>query len=252
VIDRMIVALLVQSSGNTTKQVMPTQRSSALNEYRIGCVLMESTGGISSDGVDKNNMNVGEKGDGNHQDEEDERNSNGANYCMTYLDKAEQGNHLWLLLRRVTPSSYGVDLSEYIANGFFVDETHQQFAREITLQLLEGLEHIGCKNVIMRDVKSDNVLIESEVLLDGTAAYRAKWSDYGLAVHVGNDRCEGLRSPDALQQNRPSGSIGVDADDEPAKARVEALVGFWYVCMYMRAWMCSYIAFVGLDLSYRN
>jgi serine/threonine protein kinase len=130
----------------------------------------------------------------------------------------------------VTPSAYGVDLSEYIANGFFAEEAHQAFARAIAIQLAQGLEHVGKRNVIMRDVKSDNVLIECEARVDGSFAYSAKWSDYGLAVHLGDGRCDGqgLRSPDALFRRRPSGCVG-GLEVDSADARVEALIGFWYV-----------------------
>lgn len=198
------------------KKVMPTQRSSALNEYRIGCVLLDSDE---------------DKGGDDGAEEEEGGTGKGSDYCITYLDKAEQNGHLWLLLRRVTPSAFGVDLSEYIAAGFFANEAHQSHSRAIAMQLTQGLEHIANRNVIMRDVKSDNVLIESENLMDGTVAYSAKWSDYGLAVHLGDERCDGLglRSPDALQQGRSSGSVGSSGVDvDPAEVHLEALIGFWY------------------------
>lgn len=168
------------------KQIDPAQKSSAENEYRVAQKLRA---------VDT-----------------DDR-------CITYLDRAvaEDGN-LWLLLRRIRPSSYGIDLAQYIESKFFQlhKSAHQQFSRGIVVSLLEGLVVVAEAGVVMRDVKPDNVLIEEEErkTKDGFEThYVARWSDFGLSVDMS---LEGVRSPSRL------------TDPNNKDELVESLVGFWY------------------------
>ena len=168
------------------KQIEPAQKSSAENEYRVAQKLREI-------------------------DVEDR--------CITYLDRAlgADGN-LWLLLRRITPSTYGIDLAQYIESKFF--QLHQNgdqgYSRSIILSLLEGLMVVAQAGVVMRDVKPDNVLIEEEERKTATGfetKYVARWSDFGLSVDMS---LEGVRSPARLK----------DVDNE--EKLIESLVGFWY------------------------
>lgn len=166
------------------KQVFPSQKSSAENEYSIGLKLRK----------------VDTKG-----------------CCVTYLDKAmsEEGS-LWLLLRRVLSSSYGTDMAEYISSSFFQMDGHQAFACGIVLDLLDGLQVISNAGVCMRDVKPDNILIEEEEHKDRngyTTRYVARWSDFGLGVHL---HLKHIRAPNP--SHRP-------LDKQHLR---QSLVGFWY------------------------
>jgi hypothetical protein len=39
---------------------------------------------------------------------------------VAYTDKIEdESGNLWLVLRRVHPSNYGIDMTDYIRGGFF-------------------------------------------------------------------------------------------------------------------------------------
>ena len=134
--------------GFVLKRVYPTQADSAMNEYKIATRLR------------------------------------GARGCLSYEDLIITGEkEIWLVLPLVERSDrYGVDLREYIVNGFFQDPANSAVARAIVIQLLCGLEDVSSRGIIMRDVKPDNVLIKSATK-DGK--YEAFWTDFGLAVDLG-------------------------------------------------------------------
>lgn len=166
------------------KRIEPTQKDSAENEYRIASLL---------------SLN-------------DEKSR-----CVAYLDRLDESPQLlWLLLERINPSPYGVDLKEYIEHDFFVD-SNNKIAQEIAKQLLDGLEYIASRGVIMRDVKADNVLIEYSMSDNKVSA---RWSDFGLSVDVGDHfDSRGIRSPKKLI---------TEDQDLSDQALQTSLVGFWY------------------------
>ncbi|GBG30341.1 Protein kinase, putative [Hondaea fermentalgiana] len=174
------------------KQIEPTQRSSAINEYRIASTLAEND---------------------EHQT------------CVTYLDRLDESNErLWLLLRRVTPSPYGVDLAEYIEHQFFEigDTANQGIAQLTVLQLLRGMDYISTQGVIMRDVKPDNVLIDYHLDLANNPHAMSRWSDFGLSIDIGRmSDGSGLRSPLTVHELGEAASTS----DDPIK---DSLVAFWY------------------------
>jgi len=135
-------------------------------------------------------------------------------FCVSYLDRVVDGaGQLWLVLQRVRASSYGVDLAEYICNGFFQQPGRKGLAREAVLQLLRSLVHIGAAGVVMRDVKPDNVLVEFEESGDGqNERIHLRWTDFGLAVDLADG---GTR----LRRPAPDGS---------ERDLAKQLVGWWY------------------------
>jgi len=166
------------------KQIEPTQKNSAENEFRIAELLAKN----DSD-----------------------------NCCVNYLDRAnEDVDHLWLVLRRVCGSPYGVDLKEYITGNFFSHPENQKDACQIILTLLKGLSHVSKCGVTMRDVKADNVLIDHCEGPHGVT-YSARWSDFGLAVDLGK-KLDGaaIRSPAQLSPDASEAMV------------IESLIGFWY------------------------
>jgi len=132
------------------KRVYPTQAESALNEYKIATRLRGCKG------------------------------------CLSYEDCIVTGGddkEIWLVLPLISRSEqYGVDLREYLTKGFFQVPGHDSHARAIAIQLLEGLDEVSMKGVIMRDVKPDNVLIRRH---HDNGRYEAFWTDFGLAVDLG-------------------------------------------------------------------
>jgi hypothetical protein len=81
------------------KKVLPAQRDSALNELRIARRL-------NADG--------------------------GQKYTVVYIDSMQDhAQDLWLVLRRVQPSRFGVSLTEYINSGFFQVRTHSWVTLEL-------------------------------------------------------------------------------------------------------------------------
>lgn len=105
----------------------------------------------------------------------------GSSRCIQYLDciTSEQGQ-TWFILPLVRPNQQGFsDLRQYIAAA---DEHGNDglgnvaFSQRIALQLLEGLEQVSSRGVVLRDVKPDNVLV------DGSG--NVFWADFGLAVDL--------------------------------------------------------------------
>jgi len=172
------------------KQVEPTQKSSAENENRIASILAQ-------DDMDCT--------------------------CVTYLDRMDESpERMWLLLRRINPSPYGIDLAEYIECQFFEhdDPVYHELGQTIVLQLLRGLDYIANCGICMRDVKPDNVLIDYDQDVEGKIAMNARWSDFGLSVDLGKMLDgSGIRSVTRLANENLNPS-----DDEVR----EALIGFWY------------------------
>mmetsp|Transcript_32758 Transcript_32758/g.45471 ORF Transcript_32758/g.45471 Transcript_32758/m.45471 type:complete len:582 (+) Transcript_32758:243-1988(+) len=188
-VSRSVSGNLVNPLQNWTAQVVlkrikPTQKDSAENEYRIARKLAQ---------------------DG------------GARFCVAYMDRVEdESKNLWLVLRRILPSDYGIDLKEYILLGFFQMENHKEHAQRMVVRILKGLEHMAEKGIVMRDVKADNVLVELNSRYKSSDVdeekYIARWSDFGLAVDVSNNG-ELLRSP----------QVGAEHPQ-----LVDQLVGWWY------------------------
>ncbi|CAK9114230.1 60S ribosomal protein L15 [Durusdinium trenchii] len=176
------------------KQVEPTQKASAENEYRIASILAEN---------------------------------DTLNSCVSYLDRLDEDDeHLWLLLRRISPSPYGIDLAEYIGHDFFKmgSRVYQELGVAIVLQLLQGIDYISGCGIVMRDVKPDNVLIDYDLDLESKIHLTARWSDFGLSVDVGKlHDASGIRSPKAVLSKH--GDSFIDVSD---RELCEALVGFWY------------------------
>jgi len=161
--------------GFVLKRVYPTQLDSALNEYKIATRLKGCTG------------------------------------CLSYIDIIRSSEtEVWLVLPLISRSAeYGVDLREYIVNGFFQKPGHQFHARTVALNLLEGLQQVSERGIIMRDVKPDNVLIQ----VKAEGEYEAFWTDFGLAVDLGPNHDGGN-----LRKVQPSSPSGVSQD----------LVCWWY------------------------
>jgi len=174
------------------KQIEPTQKSSAENEYRIASILAAGDTDL---------------------------------HCVAYLDRAdEDDDHLWLLLRRINPSPFGIDLAEYIQCQYFQTgtEIYHKYAQSIVQKLLLGLDYIGSCGICMRDVKPDNVLVEHDTNLEGEEKVLARWSDFGLSVDLGKGLDgSGLRGP--MQH-----IIAGEAETVSDKDLLESIVGFWY------------------------
>mmetsp|Transcript_14937 Transcript_14937/g.29049 ORF Transcript_14937/g.29049 Transcript_14937/m.29049 type:complete len:517 (-) Transcript_14937:284-1834(-) len=204
--DRLKAAVSMQLQRQLAlKQVEPTQRSSAINEYRIASILAEN---------DKDQT------------------------CVTYLDRLDESpQRLWLLLRRISPSPYGIDLAEYIEHQFFETglPVYQEIAQLVVLQLLQGIDYISSRGIVMRDVKPDNVLMDYGVSMDEKIQMVARWSDFGLSIDMGRmlDGA-GLRSPLNVQKLEAdaSGAAQPPRDTDAAnlneEALTDALVAFWY------------------------
>jgi len=168
----------VKTDELVLKAVKPTQKDSAVNEYRIAQK-------VATDG--------------------------GSKYCVAYLDKIEDDDgNLWLVLARVHASDYGIDLTDYITGGFFQDPSHVAHAQAVVVQLLEGLAHIAAKGVCMRDVKPDNVLVAFQKAAgDEPDTYTARWTDFGLGVDL-SEKGVHLRRPtnDAVAEDLESQLVG--------------------------------------------
>mmetsp|Transcript_12020 Transcript_12020/g.14005 ORF Transcript_12020/g.14005 Transcript_12020/m.14005 type:complete len:415 (+) Transcript_12020:629-1873(+) len=173
------------------KQIEPTQKNSAENEYRIAAKLR--------------NQDTSQKS------------------CVTYLDRFEEdgaNDRLWLLLRRVVPSPYGVDLKQYIEAKFFNQDDHILDSQEMIKSLVSGVGIISSCNVSMRDVKPDNILVEDSTgLQNASNQYTARWSDFGLSIDLGPDADgSGLRHVDIEKIKK------LEKEDDI----VELFVDFWY------------------------
>jgi serine/threonine protein kinase len=108
----------------------------------------------------------------------------------------DDGGNAWLLLPRIMPCEFGVDLREFLDKGFFQQTENIKHGQQIVCQLLEGLDFISEKGIVMRDVKPDNVLIRRNENGNHDTYYDALWTDFGLAVDVNN-----IRSPYELKQS---------------------------------------------------
>jgi len=140
------------------KRIFPTQRESAENEFRVA------------------------------------RRLAGASNCLPIIDRLCDANGtLWLVMPRVHMRNpiIGVDLCEYIIAGYFA--SHSLQACQVVVQLLRGLYDISFRNIILRDVKPDNILVD----FTGAGEICAMWSDFGLAVDLGEGLCtvRALRGP---------------------------------------------------------
>lgn len=91
---------------------------------------------------------------------------------------------------------------------------HDAHASAMVLHLLQGLRHIGKKQVLVRNVKPDNVLVEHVLGLGSSKRERfiPRFSDFGLSVDVSGGG-DSLRRP-------VEGAKGTEL--------VGQLVGWWY------------------------
>ena len=207
------------------KRVYPTQLDSALNEYNIAKRL-------------------------------DENGRAHKHHCMVYRDLVQESDELvWLVLRRVRASEHGVDLKDFIEGGYFQLPGKQSTARSVLLQLAEGMAHVAQHQVLMRDVKPDNVLVE--VLRDSDDGREARagssslssvgdgameeqlfvyWSDFGLAVDLRSIRKPAVPAPGAGAGagvgvgalGAATGRLAPHTQASRDKKLESELVGFWY------------------------
>jgi len=159
------------------KQINETQKDSAIIEYNIAQKLLFESGDFSKT-------------------------------LMQYMDLIyESPSKIWLVLEKIRGTEYGLDLTQYLSNGFFQapGEAFRSHARHVACDLILGLRHIAYSRVILRDLKADNVLINYDPWTD---TYQAKWTDFGLAVDL-----------DAIRRPLEGSS--------PEQVKV-GLIGFWY------------------------
>nr|XP_004566050.2 serine/threonine-protein kinase pim-1-like [Maylandia zebra] len=95
----------------------------------------------------------------------------GASAPVSLLDWFDLGTELILVLERPVPA---VDLHDYItANGGCLPE---EKAKVILKQLVDAAKHLEDKHIFHRDIKSDNILIET-----GSDVPRVRIIDFGLS-----------------------------------------------------------------------
>ncbi|KAH9253685.1 hypothetical protein BASA81_008303 [Batrachochytrium salamandrivorans] len=163
----------------------------------------------------------------------------GLSRCIQYLDciTSEQGQ-TWFILPLVQPNVQGFsDLRQYIAAANDADNRDglgsQQFAQRIALQLLEGLEQVSSRGIVLRDVKPDNVLV------DRTG--NVFWADFGLAVDLHHlhspekdlvaywyDVCKLIPRPKWQARRPPERAFQFSA---PPSAFDSYMLGIIFVCM---------------------
>ncbi|XP_028754822.1 mitogen-activated protein kinase kinase kinase 5-like [Neltuma alba] len=88
---------------------------------------------------------------------------------IKYRGSERVGNQIWLLTEYVQTGT----LTKYISElGAF----QERFVRDITVQILSALAYLHSKRIVHRDIKPDNVLVDSYGIV--------KLIDFGLAKHV--------------------------------------------------------------------
>lgn len=92
---------------------------------------------------------------------------------VTYYGSEEKDDHLYLFMELMD----GGSLSDYIKKKKFLSECE---SRNITRQILEGVSFLHSKDVIHRDIKGSNVLIDrlGDNLVD------VKLADFGLSKFI--------------------------------------------------------------------
>ena len=113
----------------------------------------------------------------------------------------------WLCsLRSTEPTELTLDFTQVAG--------HDAHASAMVLHMLQGLRHIGKKQVLVRNVKPDNILVEHVMGLGGSKRERfiPRFSDFGLSVDV-SGKGDNLRKP-------VEGASGTEL--------VGQLVGWWY------------------------
>ncbi|KAF9244615.1 kinase-like domain-containing protein, partial [Melanogaster broomeanus] len=94
-------------------------------------------------------------------------------HIVAYLGFEETPNFLSIFLEYVPGGSIGSCLRDH---GKFDEEVTKSFAA----QILEGLEYLHSKNIIHRDLKADNILVEKAGI--------CKISDFGISKRADDDQ----------------------------------------------------------------
>ncbi|WWD22050.1 hypothetical protein CI109_106538 [Kwoniella shandongensis] len=102
---------------------------------------------------------------------------------VQYLDSSADGNHLNIFLEYVPGGSVAALLNNY---GAFEEALVRNFVR----QILTGLNYLHEREIIHRDIKGANILVDNKGGI--------KISDFGISKKVENNLMSGLRT------NRPS------------------------------------------------
>ncbi|KAK8846738.1 hypothetical protein IAR55_005825 [Kwoniella newhampshirensis] len=102
---------------------------------------------------------------------------------VQYLDSSADGNHLNIFLEYVPGGSVAALLNNY---GAFEEALVRNFVR----QILTGLNYLHEREIIHRDIKGANILVDNKGGI--------KISDFGISKKVENNLMTGLRA------NRPS------------------------------------------------
>ncbi|KAL7748551.1 Protein kinase [Sorochytrium milnesiophthora] len=92
---------------------------------------------------------------------------------VNYLDSYLVKNELWVIMELME----GGPLNEVIENVMSMPE---DVIASITRETLAGLSHLHSKNIIHRDIKSDNILLDSHG--------RVKITDFGFCAKLNEDR----------------------------------------------------------------
>ncbi|KAL7750057.1 Protein kinase [Sorochytrium milnesiophthora] len=92
---------------------------------------------------------------------------------VNYLDSYLVKNELWVIMELME----GGPLNEVIENAVSL---HEDVIARITRETLAGLSHLHSKSIIHRDIKSDNLLLDSHG--------RVKITDFGFCAKLNDDR----------------------------------------------------------------
>mmetsp|Transcript_649 Transcript_649/g.1955 ORF Transcript_649/g.1955 Transcript_649/m.1955 type:complete len:372 (+) Transcript_649:123-1238(+) len=95
---------------------------------------------------------------------------------LSLIEYFVQGNQIYLFTELVR----GGDLMKVLADREHLAEDE---ARLIFVQLLRGIDHMHQRNIAHRDLKLENILLNSEVPNDFS---NIKIADFGLAKHIDN------------------------------------------------------------------
>ncbi|XP_028754125.1 mitogen-activated protein kinase kinase kinase 5-like [Neltuma alba] len=117
---------------------------------------------------------------------------------IKYYGSERVGNQIWLLMEYVETGT----LTRYISErGAF----HERLVKDITFQILSALAYLHSKRIVHRDIKADNILVDSYGFV--------KLIDFGLAKHghesMGSDSLWGTShyaAPETLQNQEYSSS----------------------------------------------